>query len=336
MTATTGQVDQVPPVTRRRPRVRAIEGQEVALIGVTGLLWLVLSLATDTFLTSGNLQNILFTVAPIALIGIGMTAVIVTAGIDVSVGSQAAVVMVVVALLVRDAGFAFLPALAVAVVSGLVLGALNGLIVAYGGIHPIIVTFGTLNIYRFVALQIFGSEQVAGVPGAFAPIGGGAEGRVFGVPVAWWLTLVLAAGMWCYMRFWATGRHLYAVGGDAFAARLAGVRVRRRQISAYVLTGACVGLAACVLIGSGGLVQQNVGAGLELRVIAAVVIGGTSIIGGRGTVLGTLLGALLVGTVTSAVTLLSWPTELTQLFIGGFILVAVGVDLLRERRRSAR
>ena len=324
------------PVERRRPRVRAVEGQELALIGVVGLLWLVLSLATDTFLTAGNVQNILFTVAPIALIGIGMTAVIVSAGIDVSVGSQAAVVMVVVALLVRDAGFSFLPALAVAVVTGLVLGAVNGLVVAYGGIHPIIVTFGTLNIYRFVALQIFGSEQVAGVPGAFGPIGGGAEGRFLGMPAAWWLTLVLAAGMWCYMRFWATGRHLYAVGGDELAARLAGVRVRRRQISAYVLTGACVGLAGCVLIGSGGLVQQNVGTGLELQVIAAVVIGGTSIVGGRGTVLGTLLGALLVGTITSAVTLLSWPTELTQLFIGVFILVAVGVDLLRERRRSAR
>ncbi|GAA1248202.1 ABC transporter permease [Pseudonocardia aurantiaca] len=332
MTATATAPKQV----RRRRRVRAIEGQELALIAVTGLLWVVLSVATDTFLTSGNIQNILFTVAPIALIGIGMTAVIVTAGIDVSVGSQAAVVMVVIALLVRDAGLAFVPALAVAIVSGLVLGAVNGLLVAYGGIHPIIVTFGTLNIYRFVALQIFGSEQVAGVPGTFSPIGGGAEGRLLGVPTAWWLTLVLAAGMWAYMRFWATGRHLYAVGGDALAARLAGVRVRRRQISAYVLTGACVGLAACVLIGSGGLVQQNVGSGLELRVIAAVVIGGTSIIGGRGTVLGTLLGALLVGTVTSAVTLLSWPSELTQLFIGLFILVAVGVDLLRERRRSTR
>jgi ribose transport system permease protein len=237
---------------------------------------------------------------------------------------------------VRDSGLPFLPAVAVAVVVGLVLGAVNGLLVAYGGIHPIIVTFGTLNIYRFVSLQIFGTEQVAGVPATLAPIGGGAEGRLLGVPTAWWLTLVLAAGMWCYMRYWATGRHLYAVGGDAFAARLAGVRVRRRQISAYVLTGACVGLAACVLIGSGGLVQQNVGTGLELRVIAAVVIGGTSIIGGRGTVLGTLLGALLVGTVSSAVTLLSWPTELAQLFIGLFILVAVGVDLLRERRRSAR
>jgi ribose transport system permease protein len=332
MTAT---VTTAPAVTRRR-RARVVEGQELALVGVTGLLWVVLSVATDTFLTAGNIQNILFSVAPIALIGIGMTAVIVTAGIDVSVGSQVAVVMVVVALLVRDAAMPFLPALALAVVTGLVLGAVNGLLVAYGGIHPIIVTFGTLNIYRFVALQIFGTEQVAGVPGTFSPIGGGAEGRLLGVPTAWWLTVVLAAGMWCYMRFWATGRHLYAVGGDAFAARLAGVRVRRRQISAYVLTGACVGLAGCVLIGSGGLVQQNVGSGLELQVIAAVVIGGTSIIGGRGTVLGTLLGALLVGTVTSAVTLLSWPSELTQLFIGLFILVAVGVDLLRERRRSAR
>ena len=332
MTTTTA----APPAARRRLRVRAIEGQELALIGVTGLLWIVLSLATDTFLTTGNVANILFTVAPIALVGIGMTAVIVTAGIDVSVGSQAAVVMVVVALLLRDAGLAFLPAVAVAVVTGLVLGLVNGLIVAYGGIHPIIVTFGTLNIYRFVALQIFGSEQVAGVPDTLGVLGGGTEARLLGVPTAWWLTLVLAAAMWCYMRLWATGRHLYAVGGDAFAARLAGVRVRRRQISAYVLTGACVGLAACVLIGSGGLVQQNVGTGLELEVIAAVVIGGTSIIGGRGTVLGTLLGALLVGTVSNAVTLLSWPTELAQLFIGVFILVAVGVDLLRERRRSAR
>jgi ribose transport system permease protein len=94
-----------------------------------------------------------------------------------------------------------------------------------------------------------------------------------------------------------------------------------------------VGLAGCVLIGSGGLVQQNAGTGLELQVIAAVVIGGTSILGGRGTVLGTLLGALLVGTVTSAITLLGWRSELTELFIGVAILVAVGVDIVRERRR---
>jgi ribose transport system permease protein len=175
------------------------------------------------------------------------------------------------------------------------------------------------------------------VPDTLAWFGGGESGRgLLGIPHAWWLVMVLAALMWCYMRYWATGRHWYAIGGDADAARLAGVHVRRRTIAAYALTGLFVGLAACVLIGSGGLVQQNAGTGLELQVIAAVVIGGTSILGGRGTVLGTLLGALLVGTVTSAITLLGWRSELTELFIGLFILVAVGVDLVRQRRRRTR
>jgi ribose transport system permease protein len=111
--------------------------------------------------------------------------------------------------------------------------------------------------------------------------------------------------------------------------------VTRRLVSVYVITGVLVGLAAVVSIGGGGRIGQAVGTGFELQVIAAVVIGGTSILGGRGTVLGTVLGALLVGTVSAAVTLLGWPSELTALFIGVFILVAVGVDLLRQRRRRS-
>lgn len=332
----TGLVQAV-PLRRRRPVARAVEGQELALVVVVALLWLALSLATSTFLTGPNLHNIVFGVAAIAIIGIGMTPVIVTGGIDVSVGSMAAVVMVVVAKLIRDAGTTAPLAVVVAVVLGLALGSLNGLLVSLGGIHPIIVTFGTLNVFRFVALQIFDSKQVTGVPDTLAWFGGSEAGRgLLGVPHAWWLAMALAAVMWCYMRYWATGRHWYAIGNDPNAARLAGIHVRRRTITAYALTGSMVGLAACVLIGSGGLVQQNSGTGLELAVIAAVVIGGTSILGGRGTVLGTLLGALLVGTVTSANTLLGWRSELTDLFIGLFILVAVGVDLVRERRRRTR
>ncbi|WP_262286781.1 ABC transporter permease [Micromonospora sp. MA102] len=332
----TGLVQTV-PLRRRRPIARAVEGQELALVVVIAALWLALSVGTSTFLTGSNLRNILFAVAATAIIGIGMTPVIVTGGIDVSVGSMAAVVMVVVAKLVRDAGAPAPLAVLVAVALGLALGCVNGLLVSLGGIHPIIVTFGTLNVFRFVALRIFENKQVAGVPDTLGWFGGGQAGLgLLGVPHAWWLAMVLAALTWCYMRYWATGRHWYAIGNDADAARLAGVRVRRRIVSAYALTGFFVGLAACVLVGSGGLVQQNAGTGLELQVIAAVVIGGTSILGGRGTVLGTLLGALLVGTVTSAITLLGWPSELTELFIGAFILVAVGVDLVRERRRRAR
>jgi ribose transport system permease protein len=321
---------------RRRPVARAVEGQELALIAVLAAMWLLLWLSTDTFGTSDNLSNLLYSVAPVALIGVGMTAIIVTGGIDVSVGSSAAVVMVIVAKSIRDSGLPLLPALGLGLGVGLLLGLLNGVLVAYGGIHPIIVTFGTLNLYRFLALRLFENKQVTAVPDTFAVFGGGSQGETFGIPNAWLLTVVLAALMWCYMRYWATGRHWYALGNDAAAARLAGIRVKRRTIAAYALTGVFVGLAACVLIGSGGLVQQNAGSGLELRVIAAVVIGGTSILGGRGSVLGTLLGALLVGTVTSAITLLGWRSELIELFIGVFILIAVGVDLLRERRRRAR
>jgi ribose transport system permease protein len=321
---------------RRRPVARAVEGQELALLLVLAVLWVLLSASTDTFLTSSNLSNLLYSVAPIAVIGIGMTAVIVTGGIDVSVGSSVAVVMVVVAKAIRDSGLPFLPALLLGLAIGLVLGVVNGVLVAYGGIHPIIVTFGTLNLFRFLALRLFENKQVTGVPDTFAVLGGGKSGEILGVPNAWVLAMVLAALVWCYMRYWATGRHWYALGNDARAARLAGIQVKRRTIAAYALTGLLVGLAGVILIGSGGLVQQNAGSGLELRVIAAVVIGGTSILGGRGSVLGTLLGALLVGTVTSAITLLGWRSELTELFIGVFILIAVGVDLVRERRRRTR
>ena len=160
----------------RRVTARAVEGQELALAGVLAVLWLVLSLVTDTFLTTSNLQNILFTVAPIALIGIGMTAVIVTAGIDVSVGSSLAVAAVIVAKLLRDAGVNAPTALLVAVGVGAVLGLINGVVVAYGRIHAIIVTFGTLNLFRFISLRIFDSQQVTGVPDTLEFLGGGAAG----------------------------------------------------------------------------------------------------------------------------------------------------------------
>jgi ribose transport system permease protein len=325
--------EAAPP--RRRITARAIEGQELVLIGVIAALWAALGASVDTFFTAANLQDILSSVAPVTIIGVGMTAVIVTAGIDVSVGSSLAVVMVVIAQQIRDDGLPLLPALGLGLLIGGLLGLVNGVLVAYGRIHSIIVTFGTLNVFRFVSLQIFHGREVAGVPGTLRFLGGGAAGRTLGLPHSWALAILVAALAWVYMRYAPTGRHLYAIGGDAVAARLAGIRVRRRLVGVYTATGVLVGLAACCVIGEGGLVAENAGTGLELQVIAAVVIGGTTILGGRGTVLGTVRGALLVGTVTSGVTLLGWRSELTALFIGVFILVAVGADLLRERRRRS-
>jgi ribose transport system permease protein len=313
-----------------------VTGQEAVLLVVLAALWAVLAVATPAFLTSGSIVPLLVATAPIALIGIGMTVVIVTGGIDVSVGGAAMVCSVVVARALVEGGVGLGVAVLLSVAIGGALGLVNGVLIAYGRVHAIIITFGTLNLFRFLGLQLFGGTTVDGIPGTLDVLGRGAEGRTLGVPHSFLVTAVLAAIAWYYLRHTPGGRHYYAIGSDAHAARLAGVRVQRRVVSAYVLTGLLVGLAACMILAQGTrTLAPNVGLGLELSVIAAVVIGGTSIMGGRGSVLGTVLGALLVQTVRSGVTQVGWPSQLSALFIGVFILVAVGADLARQRARRS-
>jgi len=310
-----------------------ITGQEIVLIAVIAVLWVVLALATPAFLTAGSIRPLLVATAPIALIGVGMTIIIITGGIDVSVGGAIMVCSVLIAkALVADVSL--VPAVLLSIVVGGLLGLVNGVLIAYGRVHAIIITFGTANIFLFVGLQIFGSSTVNGIPQTFDIFGRGEAGQILGIPNAFLITAVVTAIAWWYLRHTAGGRHFYAVGGDAHAARLAGVKVQRRQLLAYLVTGLLVGLAACFVIAQGtSTLDQSVGSGKELAVIAAVVIGGTSIMGGRGSVLGTFLGALLVQSVTSGVTQLGWKSQLSDLFVGLFIIVAVGTDLLRERAR---
>lgn len=323
---------------RRGARVlpAPVTGQEVVLIAVIAGLWTILGLATPAFLTGGSIQPLLGTVAPIAVMGIGMTIIIITAGIDVSVGGAVMVCTVVTAKLLVNYETSLPVAVLLSVAVGGGLGLLNGLLIAYGRVHAIIITFGTANIFQWIGLLVFDSNTVNGIPATLAPFGHSAAGRTFGVPHAFVITVILCALAWWYLRHTAGGRHFYAVGGDSSAARLAGVRVQRRVLLAYFTTGLLVGLGSCFILAQGpSTLGQTVGVGKELAVIAAVVIGGTSIMGGRGSVLGTLLGALLVQTVASGVTQLRWPSQLSDLFVGLAIIIAVGVDLLRERARKA-
>ena len=331
----------MPAERRRKPRNRvlpsAISGQELVLIGVIAVLWIILAFATPAFFTPGSIQPLLVAMAPIALVGVGMTIIIITGGIDVSVGAAIMVCAVITAKLLVDQGLALPLAVIVSVLVGGLLGLVNGLLIAYGRVHAIIITFGTANVFLFLGLQIFGSNTVNNIPQTFDVFGRGVAGRTLGIPHAFLITVIIAAIAWWYLRHTAGGRHFYAIGGDPHAARLAGVRVQRRILLAYLITGLLVGLASCFVIAQGtSTLDQSVGTGKELAVIAAVVIGGTSIMGGRGSVLGTLLGALLVQTVTSGVTQLGWNSQLSDLFVGIFIIVAVGADLIRERARKAK
>ncbi|MEP6559986.1 MAG: ABC transporter permease [Nakamurella sp.] len=328
---------QAPQRARIRVLPSAVSGQEFVLIGVIAVLWIILGFATPAFFTAGSIQPLLVAMAPIALVGVGMTIIIITGGIDVSVGAAVLVCAVVTAKLLVDQGLALPLAVLASIAVGGVLGLINGLLIAYGRVHAIIITFGTANVFLFLGLQIFGSSTVNNIPQTFDVFGRGVAGRTFGVPHAFLITVIIAAIAWWYLRHTAGGRHFYAIGGDPHAARLAGVRVQRRILLAYLITGLLVGLASCFVIAQGtSTLDQSVGTGKELAVIAAVVIGGTSIMGGRGSVLGTLLGALLVQTVTSGVTQLGWNSQLSDLFVGIFIIVAVGADLIRERARRAK
>jgi ribose transport system permease protein len=323
-----------PVKNRGRVLPSPVTPAEIVLIGVLVVLWIVLAFATPAFLSAGSIIPLLVEVAPVALIGIGMTFVIITGGIDVSVAGAIMVCSVVTAKLMRDAALPVWWCLVVALATGAVLGLLNGILIAYGRVHAIIITFGTANLFLFIGLQIFGSTPVAGMPNTLAWFGRGVDGRTLGVPNSFAITVILAAIAWWYLRHTPGGRHFFAVGGDPVAARLAGIRVQRRILIAYVVTGLLVGLASIFTLAKGtSNLDQSVGSGQELAVIAAVVIGGTSIMGGRGSVLGTLLGALLVQTVKSGVTQLGWPSQLSDLFVGIFIVVAVGTDLLRRRAR---
>jgi ribose transport system permease protein len=311
-----------------------ITGQEIVLVGVIVVLWVLLGIFTPAFLSSNSLQPLLVSIAPIALIGVGMTFIIITGGIDVSVGGAIMLCAVITAKAMVSASVPLLVAVALSVGVGLLLGLVNGVIIAYGRVHAIIITFGTANIFQFLALRVFGSSTVNGIPSNLEVFGRGEAGRTLGIPNSFIITIIIVAIAWWYLRHVASGRHLFAIGGNANAARLAGIKVQPRVVIAYALTGALVGLAACFILASGtSTLDQSVGAGKELQVIAAVVIGGTSILGGRGSVIGTLLGAILVQTVTSGVTQLGWPSQLANLFVGIFIIIAVGTDLLRERAR---
>jgi ribose/xylose/arabinose/galactoside ABC-type transport system permease subunit len=289
-----------------------------------------LSFRYPHFHSHANLFNILLNVSQVSIVGIGMTLVILTAGIDVSVGSALGVCAVVVGYITL-AGMPLPVALVAGIATGAAIGLGNGALIALGRVHPIIITLGTLNILRLISFQLLHGQWLTGIPPTLAYLGHGSLG---GLPVAWWMAMALAGAVTFYLGWRRSGRHLYAIGGDAETARLAGVNVRLRTLSVYVMTGALVGLASAIFVGGQGVVQSNVGVGFELQVIAAVVIGGTSILGGKGSVVGTLLGALLVGVIRNALVVADVPPLLEGLVLGVLIIIAVALDVFRRRKES--
>jgi ribose transport system permease protein len=286
------------------------------------------------FLNADNLRNIANQIAVIAILAVGMTMVIITGGIDLSVGSLVALSVVVTTLLIEAGGaldatpaVMVLACLAGVGLCGLV-GLFNGAMVTLFQVPPFIVTLAMMQVASGLAGRLTGGESVYRIPPSFMWLGTGAD--LFGVPNAVVLMLLLYAAAHVLMTRTVLGRYLYAVGGNARAARLSGIPVRRVLIFAYVASGLLAGLGGVVLASQLKSGSPNWGRSYELYVIAAVVVGGTSLSGGRGKVLGTLLGALLIAVMQNGMNLMNVGPFDQQISIGLVILGAVLFDRLRR------
>ena len=323
MTTESGAED----VTAAAARKRGLRGWEsLGLVAIFVLLVITLSVLSPYFLTVNNLLNILVAVSVIGIIAVAMTMVIVSGGIDLSVGSIVALTGVVVAQLSHRMPT---PAAAgVALGIGLFAGLLNGLAVTRVGINPLIATLGMLSIARGLSFVFSGGLTQTISDEGFKFLG---RGYVLGVPfqvVVLVLLYLLAAWV---LRSTVVGRAFYAVGGNARAARLAGLPVARIQMLGYLLSGLSAALGGLFLASQLGAGAPQAATGIELSVIAAVILGGTSLSGGKGAIGGTLLGVLILGTLNNGLTLLNVSSYYQEVARGVVLLFAVALDRLRLR-----
>ena len=332
MTAASG-TDSTAPAPRRWRDTLAANSGVASIAAFFAVVCLLFSLVTDTFLTDANLLNILRQSAPLLIVATAMTFVITTGGIDLSVGSTLALIGALTATLMQaDVPW---PVVVVAMLAtGALIGAIQGFFIAYEGIPAFIVTLAGLSIIRGIALLITEGYSIPVAPDSgFVFMG---RGWFLGVPMpAWVAVAVMAVG---YIVFNETpfGRYVTGIGANAEAVRRAGVDIRIRTLSVYVLSSSAAALAGLILTARLGSGSSNAGIGFELEVIAAVVLGSTSLFGGRGTIVGTVLGALTVAVIGNGLILAHLSPFLTPIVTGVIILVAIWLNFRLFRGQGRR
>jgi ribose transport system permease protein len=305
---------------------------QLAAAGALIALFIALSIASPEFLTSDNLFNIGSQTAVTAIIAIGMTFVIVTAGIDLSVGSLSALSGVVGAKLMVGAGLAPVFAILGGVIVGALVGVANGVLVTLAGLAPFIATLGMMSVARGLVYIITGAVAVFGVPDSFRLLG---QGQLGALPIPILVIIVVAVLAHIVLSRTKLGRYSYAIGSNLQAARLSGIPVRGYLIAVYVLSGALAGFGGMIAASRTASGQPNFGLGLELDAIAAAVIGGASLFGGQGTIAGTLIGAFLIGLVRDGSVLLNINVFYQDVIIGVIIWLAVFWDQYRRKQLAA-
>lgn len=318
----------------RARRVAALVGRarELGIVVALALVIIPTAFVNPRFVEAQGIRDLLLNASVVAVLAAGQTLVVVTRNVDLSVGSTLGLSAFLTARVFADhPDVPIVLGLLVGVGVGLVCGVVNGLLVAVGRVPSLVVTLGTLYVFRGVDFALAQGTQInaSNLPDDLLDLG---NGRLFGVPVLVLITLAVVAAAALYLRSYRSGRDLYAIGSNPEAAVLAGIPVPRRVFTAFLLSGTVAGLAGALWVARYGTVDAAAGTGLELQVVAAVVVGGVAIFGGSGTVVGAALGALLLGTIASCLVVLRIPAFWQQAISGALLIGAITVDRLLALR----
>jgi len=291
------------------------------------IIFAIFSVVSSSFFTVSNVSNIIIQSSIIAIIAIGQTVVILTEGIDLSVGSIAAFISIALGIMMVDLGISVPLALFLSILMGAIIGLINGFVISYGKVPAFITTLGMMSIARGGALAINGGRPVSMLPRSFGVI---SSASVFGIPIF----IIYVAVFYTLMYFLLTkhklGRYIYAIGDNSEASRLSGIKVKAVKTSAYIFSGLFAAMGGIMLTARLNYASPTSGSGFELDAIAAVVIGGTALSGGQGSILGTLVGALILGTLRNGLSILNVPGFYQQIIIGVVIIVAVFFDKMKR------
>jgi ribose transport system permease protein len=293
------------------------------------VLFAFLSFTTRSFLTWENLVNLLRQTSINGVIALGMLVVIISAGIDLSVGAVVAIAGIVNALLLKE-GVPLVATVPIALLTGAVVGLLNGVLVFDFGITPFIATLGTVTIVRGLVMILSGARMVASLPAGFAHL---SMSMVLGIPTMFLIWMALFAVTWMILRYTQLGRNMFIIGSSQEVARLSGIRLRRNTYAIYSLCSLYAAIGGLLLSSRLSMGVPTAGMGYELDAIAAVVIGGASLFGAAGSALGAVLGAVIMQTIHNGGTLLGVDPFALQIIIGALILLSVGIDQVRQRQR---
>lgn len=310
----------------KRPTSAFAQSSTIAIFFILVAMCVVTAVLAPAFTKMSNILSTVRQFSTIAIAGIGVSMIIITGGIDLSIGSVYGLAGVVAAMLMKG-GMPLIPSLLVSIIISGFVGMCSGLMVVYFKLPPFIATLGTMQIARSICIILTKGYPVSKVGEGFTILG---QGDMLGIPNPIWVMVAVAIVFAVFFNKTTTGRRIFALGGNEEATRISGINTKFLKVLVYTLGAVMAGLAGIITASKLGVGQPTAGTGFEMDAIAAVVIGGTSLLGGEGTVIGTILGAAIIGVLRNALVLLSIDSNFQMLIMGCVILAAVTIDQLRK------